>query len=295
MRYEGTVYRPPSEADSLILQVTIGCSYNDCAFCGMYRDKKFRVRRIDEIRAEIEHVRAAAGRRTDAVRKVFLADGDALIAPPKYLHEVLDALRAAFPSLRRVSCYASPQALDVRSVEQMAALREAGLGQYYLGVESGHDDVLRRMTKGVDAAEMVRVAAKATDAGVKLSTMILLGAGGAALSLEHARASAAVINKIQPRFVSTLVVTPVEGTPLFDEAMRGAFEDMDPAAITRELREFVAGLELRSSVFRANHASNWLPIGGTLPKDKAAILAMLDDALRSPDDAPFVPDAWRGL
>ena len=295
LRYEGTVYRPPSEADSLILQVTIGCSYNDCAFCGMYREKKFRVRRIDEIRAEIEQVRAAVGRRTDAVRKVFLADGDALVAPPKLLHEVLDALRAAFPSLRRVSCYASPQALHVRTVEQMAALREAGLGQYYLGVESGHDEVLRRMTKGVDAAEMVRVAAKAGEAGVKLSTMVLLGAGGAALSLEHARASAAVINAIQPRFVSTLVVTPVEGTPLFDEAMRGTFEDMDPAAITRELREFVAGLELRSSVFRANHASNWLPIGGTLPKDKAAILATLDDVLRSPDDAPFVPDAWRGL
>jgi len=291
IRYEGTVYRPPSEADSLILQVTIGCSYNECAFCAMYRDKKFRVRKIDELRAEIAWARSALG----DVRKVFLADGDALIAPPKLLHEVLDALREAFPSLRRVSCYASPQALDVRTVEQMAALREAGLGQYYLGVESGHDAVLRRMTKGVDAAEMIRVARKAHDAGVKLSTMILLGAGGPALSLEHARASAAVINAIQPRFVSTLVVTPVEGTPLFDEASRGEFEDMEPAAITRELREFVAGLDLRGSVFRANHASNWLPIGGTLPKDKAAILATLDEALASPDDAPFVPDAWRGL
>lgn len=295
LRYEGTVYRPPSEADSLILQVTIGCSYNECSFCGMYRAKRFRVRRTDEIRAEIDAVRAAAGRRADTVRKVFLADGDALIAPPKVLHEVLDALRAAFPGLRRVSCYASPQALAVRTVEQMAALREAGLSQYYLGVESGHDEVLRRMAKGVDAAEMVRVAAKATAAGVKLSTMILLGAGGPSLSLEHARASARVINAIAPRFVSTLVVTPVEGTPLFEETLRGEFEAMDPADITRELREFVAGLDLAGSVFRANHASNWLPIGGTLPKDKAAILAELDAALASPDDAPFIPDELRGL
>lgn len=190
---------------------------------------------------------------------------------------------------------ARPQALAVRTVEQMTSLREAGLVQYYLGVESGHDAVLARMTKGVDAAEMVRVARKAHDAGVKLSTMILLGAGGEALSTEHARASAAVINAIQPRFVSTLVVTPVEGTPLFDEAMKGTFEDMEPAAITRELREFVAGLDLRGSVFRANHASNWLPIGGTLPKDKAAILAALDEAIAHPDDAPFLPEELRGL
>jgi radical SAM superfamily enzyme YgiQ (UPF0313 family) len=291
IRYEGDVYRPPSEADSLILQATIGCSYNECSFCGMYREKRFRVRRIDEIRAEIETVRRAF----PGVRKVFLADGDALVAPPAYLHHVLDALRAAFPQLRRVSCYASPQALAVRTVEQMSRLREAGLAQYYLGVESGHDEVLRRMRKGVDAAEMVRVARKAHDAGAKLSTMILLGAGGPGLSLEHARASAAVISAIRPRFVSTLVVTPVEGTPLFEEAMRGEFEEMEPEAITRELREFVAHLDLDGTIFRANHASNWLPIGGTLPKDRDAILAALDAALASPGDAPFVPDAWRGL
>jgi radical SAM superfamily enzyme YgiQ (UPF0313 family) len=290
IRYEGTVYRPPSEADSLILQATIGCSYNECAFCAMYRDKRFRVRRIEELRAEIEWARAHLD-----VRKVFLADGDALIAPPKFLHEVLDALREAFPDLRRVSCYASPQALGVRTVGQMAALRESGLTQYYLGVESGHDEVLRRMTKGVDAEEMVRVARKAHEAGVKLSTMILLGAGGPALSLEHARASAAVVNAIQPRFVSTLVVTPVAGTPLFESAVRGDFEEMDPVALTRELREFVAHLALERSVFRANHASNWLPIGGTLPKDREAILASLDAALAAPQDAPFVPEEWRGL
>jgi radical SAM superfamily enzyme YgiQ (UPF0313 family) len=289
IQYEGTLYRPPSEADSLILQATIGCSYNECTFCGMYRDKRFRVRKIDELKDEIAWARRTLGPR---VAKVFLADGDALIAKTGYLHAILDELRAAFPDLRRVSCYSSPQSLQVRTVEEMSKLREAGLTQYYLGIESGHDEVLARLKKGVDAAEMVRVANKASEAGVKLSTMILLGAGGRRLSTEHARASARVVNSIQPRFVSTLVMTPVEGTPLWDEAERGEVDELTPEETARELREFVAGLELRGSVFRSNHASNWLAVGGSLPKDKAAILAALDVALAEPDDAPFRP-AWR--
>ena len=158
IRYEGTLYRPPSEADSLILQATIGCSYNECTFCAMYRDKRFRVRKIDEVRAEIASAREELG--PDVV-KVFLADGDALVAKASYLHDVLDALRAAFPNLRRVSCYSSPQSLEIRSVEEMTKLREAGLTQYYLGIESGHDTVLTRLKKGVDVAGMIRVAGKA--------------------------------------------------------------------------------------------------------------------------------------
>lgn len=292
IRYEGSLYRPPSEADSLILQATIGCSYNECTFCGMYRDKRFRVRKIEELKDEIAWAKKAHG--PDVV-KVFLADGDALIAKTSYLHAILDELRAAFPNLRRVSCYSSPQSLDVRTVEEMTKLREAGLTQYYLGIESGHDAVLARLKKGVDSAEMTRVASKATAAGVKLSTMILLGAGGRALSLEHARASARVVNAIQPRFVSTLVMTPVEGTPLFEEAERGDVDELTPEETAIELREFIAGLELKGSVFRSNHASNFLAVGGNLPKDKAAILAALDRALANPEDAPFRPEWMRGL
>ena len=164
IRYEGTLYRPPSEAESLILQATIGCSYNRCTFCAMYREKRFRVRKLEELDAEITW----AARNVPDVRKVFLADGDALIAKPSYLHAVLERLRAAFPDLARVSCYASPQALQVRTVDEMRALREAGLVLYYLGIESGHDDVLARLEKGVDAAEMIRVARKAgTAAAIK--------------------------------------------------------------------------------------------------------------------------------
>ncbi len=289
--YEGTLYRPPSEADSLILQATIGCSYNECTFCAMYRDKKFRVRKLEDLEREIEW----AARREPDVRKVFLADGDALIAKSSYLEALLDRLHAAFPELRRVSCYASPQSLQVRKPEEMERLRERGLSLYYLGIESGHDTVLANLAKGVDSAEMIRVANKAQDAGVKLSTMILLGAGGRALSREHARESARVVNEIQPRFVSTLVMTPVKGTPLWESDQRGEVDHMDEIELTAELREFLSGLELRSSVFRSNHASNRLALAGTLSKDKTALLAQLDHALADPAHAPFVPRWLRGL
>ena len=292
IRHEGTLYRPPSEADSLILQATIGCSYNECTFCGMYREKRFRVRPLEELRAEIAWAREHL---ETPVRKVFLADGDALVAKAAFLTSLLDELRRAFPELRRVSCYASPQALQVRSTEEMRALREHGLTLYYLGIESGHDQVLARLVKGVDAAEMVRVADKAGAAGVSLSTMILLGAGGAELSLEHARASARVVNAIQPRFVSTLAMTPVPGTPLFEEERRGQYRALDDRALTLELREFVAGLELTGSIFRSNHASNYLALSGTLPKDKARLVASLDAVLAQPAAAPFRPEWMRGL
>jgi radical SAM superfamily enzyme YgiQ (UPF0313 family) len=291
IQYEGTLYRPPSEADSLILQATIGCSYNRCTFCAMYREKRFRVRPIDELAAEIRYAAA----RAPHVRKVFLADGDALVAKARFLEQVLDALNGAFPALRRVSCYASPQALAIRTVEDMARLREKGLTQYYLGVESGDDQVLQRLDKGVDSAELVRVAQKAHAAGIKLSTMILLGAGNRARSLEHARHSARVINTIQPRFVSTLVMTPVEGTPLYDQAERGEVDDLTPVELARELREFIAGLELEGSIFRSNHASNYLALKGTFPKDKVALLEVLDAVLAAPERAPFVPEWLRAL
>ncbi|HVS20106.1 MAG TPA: radical SAM protein [Planctomycetota bacterium] len=292
IRYEGTLYRPPSEADSLILQATVGCSYNECAFCGMYRDKRFRVRPLAELAAEIAWARDNAG---EHVRKVFLADGDALVAKARFLGEVLDLLCSAFPNLRRVSCYASPQSLQVRTVEEMRDLRARGLTLYYLGIESGDDATLAALTKGVDGAEMVRVANKATEAGVQLSTMILLGAGGRARSAEHARASARVVNAIQPRFVSTLVMTPVEDTPLHEAAQRGEVDDLSPIELAAELRTFLADLDLEASIFRSNHASNHLTLAGTLPKDKERLVAALDRVLAAPESAPFRPAWLRGL
>lgn len=291
IQYEGTLYRPPSEADSLILQATIGCSYNRCTFCAMYREKRFRVRPLPEL---VEEIRWAAAN-VSGVRKVFLADGDALVAKPSFLKGVLEEIRRQFPELARVSVYASPQSMQVRSVEEMRELRDLGLTLYYLGIESGHDTVLERLEKGVDAAEMIRVALKAKEAGVKLSTMVLLGAGGKALSEAHARASAEVVNAIGPRFVSTLVMTPVEGTPLWDEAERGEVDDFSPVELARELRHFIAHLEVDGTIFRSNHASNYLTLRGTLGKDKSALLAALDGVLSDPGRAPFAPEWRRGL
>lgn len=292
IQYEGTLYRPPSEADSLILQATIGCSYNRCTFCAMYRDKRFRVRPLAELVEEIAWVRDQVG---PDVSKVFLADGDALIAKSSFLEQLCEELNAAFPSLRRISCYASPQALQVRSIEEMERLRKVGLTQYYLGIESGDDRALEWLDKGVDADEMIRVGKKAQAAGVRLSTMILLGAGGRARSLEHARASARVVNAIAPRFVSTLVMTPVEGTPLHDEDLAGRFDHLEPIELARELREFVAGLDLDGSIFRSNHASNYLALAGTFPKDKQRLVESLDRVLASPEAAPFRAEWMRGL
>lgn len=291
IQYQGSVYRPPSEADSLILQATLGCSYNRCTFCGMYRDKRFRVRPLEEL---VDELRWAA-ENLHGVRKVFLADGDALVAKASFLGELLGEIRTALPGLKRVSCYASPQALQVRTVGEMRELRELGLTQYYLGIESGHDGVLEALDKGVDAAEMVRVGRKAGEAGVKLSTMILLGAGGRRLSAEHARASAEVVSAIDPRFVSTLVMTPVEGTPLWESAARGEVDELDPVELAAELREFLAHLEVSGAIFRSNHASNFLALAGTLPRDRERMVAALDEVLARPEAAPFRPRWSRGL
>ena len=291
IRYEGRMYRPPSEADSLILQATIGCSYNECTFCAMYRDKKFRVRPLEELKREI----GWAGERVPGVRKVFLADGDALVAKASYLHQILDELNRTFPSLRRISAYASPQSIQVRTVEEMRSLREAGLGLYYLGIESGDDHTLLEMNKGVTAAEMIACGEKVNQAGVRLSTMILLGAAGRDGSRRHAEESARVVNAIQPRFVSTLVMSPVPGTPLGDQDARGEFEHLTPVELAAELRVFLAGLELTGSIFRSNHASNYLALAGTLPKDRNRMVQALDAVLNDPDHVPFRPEWVRGL
>ena len=291
IHYEGTLYRPPSEADSLILQATIGCSYNRCTFCAMYRDKRFRVRPIDELREELRW----AAEHEPHTQKIFLADGDALVAKARALEQILDAVKEFFPAVRRVSCYASPQALQIRTVEEMSRLREKGLTLYYLGVESGDDATLEWLEKGVDSTQMIEAATKAQQAGVKLSTMILLGAGNRARSLDHARGSARVISAIKPRFVSVLVMTPVEGTPLMDQAERGEVDTLSPIELAAELREFIAGLDLRGSIFRSNHASNYLALKGTLPKDKQALLGVLDGVLADPKHAPFVPEWLRAL
>lgn len=281
MRYEGRVYRPPSEADSLILQATIGCSYNRCSYCAMYIDKRFRPRPLDELREDMALAAATYG--AENVRRVFLADGDALILRTSRLLEILSDLRAAFPELQRVSTYASPQALLAKTVPELVELKAAGLGLHYVGPESGHPEVLRRIAKGVGPDELIDGCRRVLDAGAKLSLIFLLGVGGTELSHEHAVESGRLASAIDPHYMSALTLVPVPGTPIHDEVAQGRLVLPGPRALLTELSTMLQHTDVTRAIFRSNHASNSLPLGGNLPKDKARLLAALGVVIADED------------
>jgi radical SAM superfamily enzyme YgiQ (UPF0313 family) len=290
VRYVEPLFRPPSEADSFILQATLGCSWNACVYCGMYRSKGFRIRPLDGILADI----AEAGLRfADDVRHVFVADGDPLAMGLEHWEPILLALASSFPRLRRVSTYATARNLLEKSPEELKRLRDLGLSLLYIGPESGDDETLRRIAKGASAAEHVEAAGKARAAGMEQSLIFLLGAGGLDRSEEHARASGRLATAMDPRFLSTLTLTVVPGTPLARLEERGLFRLPDVPGLLSELRWFVEEAHPAGAVFRANHASNYLPIGGRLPRDRASILAAVDAALLG--QVPLRPEWARGL
>jgi radical SAM superfamily enzyme YgiQ (UPF0313 family) len=276
MRYEGKLYRPPSEADAYILQATIGCSWNHCVYCDMYREKDFRVR---DLSAVLEDIALASRRFGPKVEKVFVADGDALVMPVAHWEAILGACRAAFPSLRRVSCYAMARNVLEKSDDELARLRAAGLSLLYVGPESGDDETLRRIAKGQDRAAHVEAARRAKQAGMALSVIFLLGAGGVARSEEHARASASLATDMDPAFLAALTLTVVPETPLATLVRRGRFELPAVPSLLGELRTFVELAAPTDALFRTNHASNHLPLGGRLPRDRSRILGVLDAAL----------------
>jgi len=290
MRYEGSIYRPPSEADSYILQATIGCSWNKCTYCDMYRDKQYRERSLTEV---LDDVAAVGHHFGDRVQKVFVADGDALGLPLASWLPLLAACRAAFPRLRRVSCYATAPNVLQKTAAELAALRAAGLSLLYVGPESGDDETLRRIGKGSTAEDHVAAARAAHEAGMKLSVIFLLGAGGTDRSEAHARASAALATAMDPRFLSALTLTVIPGTPIARAEERGRFELPDVPGMLRELRTLVAEANPGDAVFRTNHASNWLSLEGRLPRDRASIVATIDAALAG--ELPLRPDWQRGL
>lgn len=276
MPYDEPLFRPPSEADSFILQATLGCSWNACTYCAMYRDKKYRVRPLDALLAEISE---AGARSAAEVRHVFVADGDPLGMGLDHWEPILQALAASFPRLRRVSTYATARNLLEKSPEELKQLREWGLSLLYIGPESGDDVTLHRIAKGASAAEHVEAARKAREAGMEQSLIFLLGAGGRERSEEHARASGRLATAMDPRFLSTLTLTVIPGTPIARLEDQGRFELPDVPGLLTELRWFVEETHLSSAIFRSNHASNYLPIGGRLPRDREAILASIDGAL----------------
>lgn len=291
-RYEGGVFRPPSEAGSLILQVMYGCSYNECTFCGMYLDKRFRVRPFAEIEEDVEGL---SPRVKQSVRKVFLADGDALALPMKSMIRILRLLKAELPNLERISSYANTHSLLRRSDEELRTIWEHGLGLLYIGLESGDDETLARTRKGVTAAQIVAACRKAKAAGFAISLTAILGLGGVERSLEHARATGRAFSAIDPEYIAMLSLMLVPGTPLADEAAGGEFVVPGPTAVLRELREIVAETDVTHAVFRTTHASNYLALEGTLPEDKQAILAALDRILAMGEAAPLRPEWLRGL
>lgn len=290
VRYEGDIYRPPSEANSYILQATIGCSWNHCTYCDMYRAKKFRVRELGEV---LEDITVASERFGDRVDKVFVADGDALVMDMDTWATVLGALRESFPRLRRISAYATARNLLEKSEAELTLLKSQGLDLLYIGPESGDDVTMKRIAKGANAEQHIEGSRRAHAAGMKTSIIFLLGAGGIERSEVHALESARLATAMNARFTSLLTLTVIPGTPIATLMERGQFEPPSVEGLLRELRIFIAEANPTDTVFRTNHASNWLPLSGRLPRDRDTFLEALDAALDG--DIPLRPAWSRGL
>jgi radical SAM superfamily enzyme YgiQ (UPF0313 family) len=288
MRYVGHVIRPPSEADSLILQATIGCAHNRCIFCGTYRDQPFRIKEEKELFEDI----ALAKKQFARVRRVFLADGNAIVIPAERLQRLLTHLRETFPELQRVSIYARATDILLKSEEELKLLGELGLKTLYVGLESGSDEVLRFIDKGYTHDEAVKGCLLAQQAGMKLSAIILLGLGGKALWREHAEESARIINEISPRYLSVLSLMILKNTPLYPMIKKKEFELPEPLGMLEELALFLEKLTVEQCIFRSNHASNYLPLSGTLSKDRARLVETVKGAMSF---GRLKPEFLRGL
>jgi len=293
IRYVDPVYRPPSEADSLILPVTDGCSWNRCTFCEMYTapQKQFRAR--DEAET-LDAIRRCGERFGAEVRRVFLADGDALVLPTRRLLGVLRAIREHLPAVHRVSSYCLPRNLRRKSVAELRELADAGLALAYVGAESGDDEVLAKVSKGETCATTLDALNKLGEAGIRRSVMILNGLGGETLWQQHADNSARLANAAQPEYLATLVVSFPQG----EERFRAGFPEWQPLGVPgllREMERFLAGLDLKRTIFRSDHASNWLVLKGTLGADRERLLGEVRTALAHPENAPLRPAWARGL
>ncbi|MGI6491323.1 MAG: radical SAM protein [Peptococcaceae bacterium] len=289
MNYEGAIFRPPSEAGSLILQVTVGCSNNTCTFCSAYKDKKFRVKSWPEIEADI----ISAGRYKNGVNRIFLADGNALMLQNELLLKILKRLYNDFPYLERVGIYAGAQDALKKEPEELIALKEAGLGIVYFGLESGSDAVLKLVRKGVTAADMIKACHRIKEAGLTLSITVISGLGGVDMTREHALRTAEVVSVINPDYLSTLTLMVVKGTKLYDQVQRGEFKLMTPLQDLKELKLMLEHVNLSNCVFRSNHASNYLPLKGVLNRDRDALVSLIERGLATP--AMLRPEYLRGL
>ncbi|RLA89659.1 MAG: radical SAM protein [Deltaproteobacteria bacterium] len=291
MKYEGVIYRPPSEADALILQVTVGCSHNKCTFCPSYKDKRFRIKSFDEIMEDILEAKESGW----SFRKVFLADGDALIIPQKRLLPILNAITENIKGVERIGIYGNAKSILMKTLEELKELKEAGLKIIYLGVESGDQVVLDRVKKGVTVEKMIKAGKRVKEAGIKLSVTVLLGLGGKERSKQHAIATGKILTKIDPDYVGALSLIVVPGTPIADEIERGEMEIPDPFGLIEELGLMMANTELTKGLFFSNHASNYLPIKARFPEGKEAALKAISEVLPKRDKDILRPEYFRAL
>ena len=285
MRYEGSLYRPPSEAYSYILQVTIGCSHNRCTFCNMYLEKQFRVRPLDDVLEDLVMARRAYRR----VNRIFLADGDALIVKTSDLRAILGTIKNLFPECERVTSYASARDLLLKSTEELEELHALGLDMIYLGLESGSEKVLRDINKGVTVEETVEGALKAKAAGIKLSVTEITGLAGQDGMEEHALLSAKALSRMNPEYIGLMTLTLRRGTKMTADWEAGRFKRLTPRQYLEEQRILIANLDSEGSILRSNHISNYVQLRGTMNRDRDRMLATLDTALKDPElDNPYI-------
>jgi radical SAM superfamily enzyme YgiQ (UPF0313 family) len=289
MHYEGNCIRPPSEAYSILLQVTVGCSHNKCTFCGTYKGKRFRIKDDKIILGDILFA-AKYMKRQD---RVFLMDGDALIIPQKRLMWILDRIKEHLPWVKRVGTYANTKGIRMKSLEELKQLRENGLGILYLGVETGDSELLKEIRKGTSAEHLIKMGIKVREAGIKLSVTVLLGIAGRERSMRHARATGELLSAMDPDYVGALTVMLIPGTPLHDDIISGKFQLPTERELLLELREMIANTNLTRGLFFSNHASNYLPIKARLPRGKQQALDQIDSALRG--EVGLRPEWMRAL
>ena len=291
---EPPVFRPPSEANSLILQATLGCSHNACTFCGSYRTKKFKVKPFNQFKEEVELL---ARKYKIQPRRIFLADGDAFVLSTSQLLAILNLLTKEFPTVERISIYASGTNVQLKTDADLTQLRKAGLEMIYIGLESGDDEVLQNVNKGITNEAHITACIRLKQAGFVLSPIIILGLGGKSRSQEHAQQTAETINAIDPPYLAALTLMLVPGTELYAQEKQGHFNPLNPIEILQELRTILEGLTgLTNCVFRTNHASNYLPLRGVLSQDRERFLDIIDKVLSDPDIMKRLrPEYIRGL
>jgi radical SAM superfamily enzyme YgiQ (UPF0313 family) len=291
MKYEGMIYRPPSEAESLILQVSIGCSHNKCTFCGSFKDKKFRLRSFDEVKEDVEEAKQFAR----YIKKVFIADGDALIIPQKKLIPIIELIKDSFPKLERIGLYGNTKSILKKSVDELKQLKELGVGIIYLGVETGDQVVLDRVCKGTLLDKTAEAAKRVKDAGIILSVTVLLGLGGVERSSIHAEETGKFLTRIQPDYAGALSVIIVPGTLLAEEVKKGTFKVPDPYMLLEELYTMISNIDADHTYFASNHASNYLPVKGWLPEEKEKMLKAIKYVLQQKDPSMLRPESMRAL